>query len=144
MWTCVLVLAGFPSSDAGTGDASSKSLLGSSCSSSLWPRLDLVYGVVGLAAYTKKGQYLKISDATDSNKQRKHHIIVKCLCVCALRHAWSPTLSWCSSSCSPGVEGWGRATVSASSSWHCRASCPASRRVLSPHLSGSWQRSSSS
>lgn len=35
MWSCVLVLAGFPSSDAGTGDASSKSLLRSSCSSSL-------------------------------------------------------------------------------------------------------------
>lgn len=52
--TSLLVLAGFPSSDAGTGDASSRSLLRSSCSSSLWPLLDLVYGVVGLCTHTKR------------------------------------------------------------------------------------------
>lgn len=59
-------------------------------------------------------------------------------------HIKSQTLSWCSSSCSPEVEGWGRATASASSSWHCRVSCPSARQVWSPHLSGSWLRSSSS
>lgn len=49
----ILVLAGVPSSEAGTGDASSRSLPRSSCSSSLWPLLDLVYGVVGLRIRTK-------------------------------------------------------------------------------------------
>lgn len=62
----ILVLAVFPSSDAGTGDASSKSLLRSSCSSSLWPRLDLVYGVVGLSEHTQRTLF-NISDSAANN-----------------------------------------------------------------------------
>lgn len=61
-----LVLAGVPSSEAGTGDASSRSLPRSSCSSSLWPLLDLVYGVVGLHTPTKSNKQMS-NDFTETH-----------------------------------------------------------------------------